>query len=282
MAVAQSGGYTSASQKLGLSQSTVSSHVAKLEHQLGVQLLRYDNRKVTLTQVGEQVYESAKLMLLEQDHLFETARTPSSSQLRFGASIAFEQDFFFDRVITPFIRHNSNILFKLWFGHSVELAERIHDGDLDLALILAWKVPADLRPENAGSVDFRFLISKDHPLAGKVVTPATVASLGIITAPLDSLEWSYYSRVLSELNLSPSDVKLEISGIQARMIAARHGLGVVGTFYPSYADPQSIEGLVPLQLDRPVPRVQTNLLRSRKNQANSAAIALANWIKTIE
>lgn len=281
VAIVETGGYTSAARRLGLSQSTVSSHLAKLEHQLGTQLLLYENRNIRLSAVGKQVYEVAKHMLQEQDQLVDLVRTRHSAQIRFGASIAFEQDYFFKTVIAPFYKRDSTILLSIWFGHSLELAERVLCGDLDLGLILAWKIPAGLQIENEGPAIFKFLVSTDHHLAGQVVSPEMIASAGIIAAPLDSLEWSYYARVLAELNLTPSDVSLEISGIQARMIAARQGLGVVGVFYPHYGSPDKGSGLVELELDRPYPVTDIVLIRARKGPVNLAAAELATWIRSV-
>lgn len=279
--VVETGGYTAASEKLGLSQSTVSTKVAKLEHQLGAQLLRYENRNVLLTQTGEKVYETSKAMLQNQDHLFDIARSHGSSQIRFGASIAFEQNYFLEKAIAPFIRQNDGVLVKLWFGHSVQLAERVRIGDLDLALVLSWKVPEGLWTQRLGLAEFRFLVNQENPLAGQIVSPQAIAAEGIISAPLDSIEWSFYGKVLAELDLLPSDVKFEISGVQARMLAARQGLGVVGIFFPDYGIHELDCGLSQLQLDRASPTTEMLLVRSRKGPVNEVVVNLGNWIRTL-
>lgn len=279
--VVDTGGYTSAAQKLGLSQSTVSSHVAKLEHQLGTQLIIYDGRDLRLSSLGYQVYESAKVMLREQDSLVELVRSRKDKRVRFGASMAFEQPYFFSSILKPFINRSRDSLLSVWFGHSVELAEKVRAGNLDLALVLSWVVPAGLRVQNQGTAEFKFFVSRNHPLAGKVVSPEMISSAGLISAPLDSLEWKYYAKVLTDFGLSPSDVILEINGIQPRMIAASMGLGVVGVFCPKYASQDLESGLCELSLDRPCPQADIVLLRSRQNATNEAVNQLARLISRV-
>lgn len=279
--VIDTGGYTSAAQKLGLSQSTVSSHVAKLEHQLGIKLIIYDGRDLRLSSLGLQVYKSAKTMLREQDSLVELVRSRKDERVRFGASMAFEQPYFFSSILKPFVSRSSNTLLSIWFGHSVELAERVRTGDLDVALVLSWVVPAGLRVDKEGTAQFKFFVSRSHPLVGKVVSPRMISSAGLISAPLDSIEWKYYSKVLTDFGLSPSDVILEINGIQSRMIAASMGLGVVGVFCPDYARPDLESGLCELSLDRQCPQTDIVLLRSKQGPRSEAVNELARLITRV-
>jgi DNA-binding transcriptional LysR family regulator len=51
--------FARAAQSLGMTRSAVSKHVAQLEAQLGVQLLSRTTRKLSLTEVGERVYEAS-------------------------------------------------------------------------------------------------------------------------------------------------------------------------------------------------------------------------------
>jgi DNA-binding transcriptional LysR family regulator len=48
--------FARAAERLGMTRSAVSKHVAQLESQLGVQLLSRTTRKLSLTEVGERVY----------------------------------------------------------------------------------------------------------------------------------------------------------------------------------------------------------------------------------
>lgn len=60
MMVVQEGSFTAAAQRLGLAQSGISRSVRKLEQRLGLQLLVRTTRKLSLTQAGEQLYQTVQ------------------------------------------------------------------------------------------------------------------------------------------------------------------------------------------------------------------------------
>jgi DNA-binding transcriptional LysR family regulator len=63
--VAESGGFTAASRKLGMSVSSITKSVARLEDELGVQLLNRTTRRMALTDYGQEFYERSVRILAE-------------------------------------------------------------------------------------------------------------------------------------------------------------------------------------------------------------------------
>ena len=63
VAVAQNGSFTTASERVNLSQSTVSQHVRRLEDVLGQPLFERDTRNVRLSPHGEALYRYAERIL---------------------------------------------------------------------------------------------------------------------------------------------------------------------------------------------------------------------------
>ena len=57
--VVESKSFARAAERLGMTRSAVSKHVAQLEGQLGVQLLSRTTRKLSLTEVGERVHAAS-------------------------------------------------------------------------------------------------------------------------------------------------------------------------------------------------------------------------------
>ncbi|GAA5115442.1 LysR family transcriptional regulator [Pseudonocardia adelaidensis] len=281
VAVVDHNGYSAAAGHLGLSQGTVSFHVHGLERHLGVQLLRYERRTVGLTAAGEQVYRWAQRMLRDEQHMVRSLRGGQRGRATLGASIAFEQAFFFDKIVAPYRRAHADVLLSVRFGHSVRLAEAVADHRVDLAYVIGWQVPAGLHYEPLHAARFTLFVARDHPLAREeTVTVAQVAGAGLIAAPLDDVERVHYEKVLDDLDLGPTDVTLEIDGIQARVLAAAAGLGVLGVFHPAYAGPVPPGGLAPLNLDRPLPSVEVGLVSRRADAPAGGAKALADWIRT--
>jgi len=61
-----------------------------------------------------------------------------------------------------------------------------------------------LRYEALHRAAFTFLVAREHPLASRgTVTVADIAAAGLITAPLDQVEWAHYADVLHEVGLGP-------------------------------------------------------------------------------
>ena len=143
------------------------------------------------------------------------------------------------------------------FGRSVGLAEEVLDEELDLAYLLGWQVPTHVRYERLHQTRFTLLVARSHPLASAgTVTAVQVARAGLITAPLDDVEWVHYGQVLREIDLVLSDTTLDNDGIQARFLAAAAGMGVVGVFRLAYADDDVGDTLTALRMDRPMPSVE--------------------------
>lgn len=280
VAVVDHNGYSAAAGHLGLSQGTVSFHVHGLERHLGVRLVHYERRAVRLTTAGEQAYRWAQRMLRDEQQLVRSVRGGHGGRVTVGASIAFEQAFFIDKVIAPFRRAHPDVLLSVRFGHSVALAEAVGDYRLDLGYVIGWQVPAGLHYEPLHRSRFTLLVAREHPLAREeTVTVAQVADAGLITAPLEDVEWVHYEKVLRELDLGPTDVTLEIDGIQARVLAAAAGLGVLGTFLPDYAGPDAAGQLTSLRLEQAMPSVEAGLVGRRAETPTDGVRSLVDWIR---
>ncbi|HEV7802749.1 MAG TPA: LysR family transcriptional regulator, partial [Burkholderiales bacterium] len=67
--VVESGGFTSAAQRLGLSVSAVTKNVSRLETDLGAQLLTRTTRRITVTDFGREYYASCRKVLSEIENV---------------------------------------------------------------------------------------------------------------------------------------------------------------------------------------------------------------------
>ena len=276
-------GYSAAARHLNLAQPTVSHHVGELEKTLNTPLLHYEQRAVHLTPAGEEVYRVALIMLREQERLAESLkdiRQGRRGRVRLGASIAFEQMYFMERVIAPFCRAHQGTLLSLRFGHSRSEAQAVVDRELDLAYVISWQLPDEVHFERLHDAKLTFLVSPTHALAAKDhVTVDHVGDAGLITAPLASVESSYYHQVLREFGLSGDHSVLEIDGMQSRVLAAEANLGVMATFLPDYARDRAPGSLVPLDVDGPDTTVEIGLVRRQGQQLTSSTRALADWLR---
>ncbi len=88
--------FTKAAQRLDITRSGVSKHIAGLEAELGVQLLMRTTRKLSLTDVGERVYASCARIAEDVESAREAALTHRSQvagHLRIAAPLALGRDY---------------------------------------------------------------------------------------------------------------------------------------------------------------------------------------------
>lgn len=86
------GGITAAARALGLSKSTISTQITRLEARLGVRLVERTSRRVALTREGEQLLPRIQSMLAEADYLLDDTlrvRTSPRGMVRIAVTPAF-------------------------------------------------------------------------------------------------------------------------------------------------------------------------------------------------
>src|SRR3546814_308453 len=79
LAVAETGSLTAAARRLGIAKTMVSTHMQRLEAELGVGLLTRTTRKVSLTEAGQRFYATSRLALRDIDH--------AVTEITYGASV---------------------------------------------------------------------------------------------------------------------------------------------------------------------------------------------------
>jgi DNA-binding transcriptional LysR family regulator len=132
MAVVQTRHFTEAGRRLGLSQSTVSQHVRRLEAIAGRRLLARDTHAVSLTSDGEAMVGFARSILEVQER---AERHFTGSELRGRLRFGVGEDLVLSRlpeILKEFVRANPRVDFELTVGVSAYLYEKLESGELDL------------------------------------------------------------------------------------------------------------------------------------------------------
>lgn len=285
VAVVERNGYSAAARFLHMAQPTVSHHMAELQKSLGSELVRYEQRAVHLTPAGREVYRSALLMLREHEDLQKTLndlKRGVHGRVRFAASIAFEQRYFLEQVIAPFCRSHPGTRLSLRFDHSSRQARAVVDREADLAYVVQWHLPPDVLFEPLHQAPLRFLVPRSHPLAqAESVDIDDVAAAGLITGSFSSVESIYYRQLLRDSGITGEHSVIEVDGMQARVLAAEAGLGVVTTFIPHYASGSVMAPLVQIAVNSPTAEAQIGLVRRPGDDGFDSVNALATWLRHV-
>lgn len=161
------GTFTKAADRLRIAQSAISHHIAKLERDVGVQLLRRERPLVLPTPAGELFAARARQILADvgsaRDEL-QSLRGHLIGEVTFGATLPAASIDLPD-LLAGFRRAYPGVRLRLREGTGAELTQMVHSDALDLAIVSLS--PTDLPRGLVGRV-----IDHDHlVLAGPVGHP---------------------------------------------------------------------------------------------------------------
>jgi LysR family hydrogen peroxide-inducible transcriptional activator len=163
--IADQGTFSNAAETLGTVQSNISNRIARLESELGTELV---NRATgSLTESGVIVVERARRILTE---LRAIASDVSELNAEIRGQVTLGMIGTAGRWIVPLLLENvrhrySHINLRISEGTNSALEPRLVNGQLDLA-VLAWPVMADeLTEVDLFTEDLVVIAHRDHPLA---------------------------------------------------------------------------------------------------------------------
>lgn len=136
LAVVEAGSFTGAAAQCFISQSAISQQIQALERELGVELLRRENRKFTLTEAGKHFYQKGRFLAGEADRLCrETAKIGKNSApyLRIGYLRCYGGPEF-QMAVAEFSRQRPEVSLEITGGNHEELYDALRNGTVDVVL----------------------------------------------------------------------------------------------------------------------------------------------------
>ena len=134
LAVVDCRSFTEAAEQCFISQSAISQQISALEKDLGVELMRREGRKFTLTPAGEYLYHHGRDLLQQAEHLREeTIRIGTDAQppLRIGYLDGYEGKEMQETIFEFTELHPDVLLQVAKFSHE-ELFTQVSQNELDL------------------------------------------------------------------------------------------------------------------------------------------------------
>ena len=145
IAVVRHGTFAAAGERIGLTQSAVSSQIRRLEAALGFELFDRTGRAATLNAAGSQTLARAEEIVLLYAKLGDL---PASEELdgllRIGA-IASVQSSLLPRALVPLRQKYPRLRLNIVPGVSMHLMDQLDAGEIDLAITI--RPPFGLLPE---------------------------------------------------------------------------------------------------------------------------------------
>ncbi|WP_280696182.1 LysR family transcriptional regulator [Kitasatospora sp. GP82] len=195
-AVARLEHVTQAAQLLGMPQPTLSRAVARLEAELGVDLLARQGRTVRLTRAGRLLLGSVERALAELERGAEQARAeadPVAGRVAFGFLHTMGTDAV-PALLRGFRAEHPQVRFQLVQDYVAAMLERLRAGELDLCLVAPLPDASDLTARPLDEQRLYLVVPADHRLAGR----RRIRLAEVADEPFVAVEEGYGLRVITD------------------------------------------------------------------------------------
>lgn len=250
-AAAERGSMTGASQQLMVSQSAISTAVAQLERELGVQLLlRHHARGLTLTAAGEEFYRELRSYLVHTSDLAEVARSAGQAlvgDLSVGCFTTLGP-FELPRLLAACEDEHPGINIAVVEDEHAALKQALRSGRCELALMYDYDLDEDIDHVRVAVAAPYVLVGKGHRLARrKRVALADLADDPMVLLDLPH-SGQYFERMIESAGFRPT-IRHRTSGFETvrAMVASGHGWSVLNQRPASNTTYDGAE-VVPLQI----------------------------------
>lgn len=203
--VVDRGSQTAAAEHLDLSRAMVSRYLAELEGWVGARLLHRTTRKLSLTQVGNELLPHCREMLHTAEMMRATgikANDGPSGNLRVATSQSFAQTWLSPVLVEYLARYPNTSVDVLVGSHAVNLVEE----RIDLALRITNQLEPNQVARHLGDC---------HSVV--CAAPAYLAKAGIPKEPHElaghnCLTYSYFGRSVWQFSGQPGAVQVPVDG----------------------------------------------------------------------
>ena len=258
-AAAELGSMTAAARQLRVSQSAVSTAVAQLENELGVQLLlRHHARGLTLTAAGESFVKELRSFLVHAGELADSAREAGDALVGALSLGCFETlaPFHLPGLLAAYEDRFPKVHVSVVEGEHAQLRRALHDGTCEIALMYALHLDDSIDRLLVDTAPPYAIVAEDHPLArhGRV-SLSELAPEPMILLDLPHSN-AYFESILSSSGLVPQ-VRFRTSGYETvrSLVAHGHGYALLNQ-RPARDETYDGRKVVPLDLSDDLPPLE--------------------------
>ena len=271
LAVAESGSFSTAAERLFLTQPAVSKRIAQLEQQLGTRLFDRVGRRIRLTEAGEALLPRARQVLLELEDMGRAISNLTgtvSGTLRIGTShhIGLHR---LPPVLRRFSREYPDVKLDIHFIDSEEAWEAVLHGDLEMGVVTLPPQPDPrLHSQAVWQDPLVFMAAPEHPLARleRVPLETLTGYSAILPSPVT------FTRRIVESLFEEQALTLNIS-MSTNYLETIHMMVSIGLGWSVLPETMLDDSVVRLNVDTALPvrrlGVVTHPGRSRSNAAGA-------------
>jgi DNA-binding transcriptional LysR family regulator len=193
VSVVETGSFTAAAERLGITKAVVSQQVARLESEFRTSLLVRTTRRVQPTETGQAFYLRCAMILREAEDAFGELADSSaepSGMLRLTAPLDYGVGIVVPAIASFISRYPACKVDAVLSDETLD----IMSGNIELAIRVGWLAETSLQARKIGS--FRQLLVASPSMARQVARlsrPEEIANLPFVanTALRDHLKWNF-------------------------------------------------------------------------------------------
>ena len=285
LAIAETGGFSRAAQRLHRSQPAISRRVGLLEQELGAPLFERIRGRARLTDAGRAFLPHAEATLAAVKDGRDAVRDLQAGA-RAAVSLALVgtlADTQIVDVLHRFARRNKEVRLELRTASSAEVTDLVRRGEATLGLRYFASERKDLVESGAGSEAMLVVAAPGHRLAGRhALKPKALAGerwVGFPPSPGDRDSSGHVlARQLIRAGLDDADLTL-IDSLTAQKRMAQAGFGLALVPESSVRDELRQKTLVTLDVPSMRTSIPITVLHRRSGYLSPAAKALLALLK---
>jgi DNA-binding transcriptional LysR family regulator len=251
--VIEAGGFSAASRQLHIAQPALSIAVRKLEQELELTLLHRGERRITTTVEGEVLLGHARKLLelsataeLEMREL----RGLTKGEVRLGIP-SMLGSYFFPPILMGFKHRYPGLRLSVYEQGTRRLQQMIHDGELDLGVVVADSPPAELETRLLTREEMVACLPAEHPFAAQ----SSISLEAFFSQELVVFKPGYFLREFVDRFSERADkaprIAFETDLIPLTKAIVRQGFGIT-TFLRMGLENEPADGLVAVPFEEPV------------------------------
>ncbi len=219
--------FAKAAEELHLTPPAVTMQVKELEAAVGLPLFDRGARTVALTTTGEYLLVYVRRMLATLKEAEDAmARLKGAQTGRITIGMVSTAKYFLPRLLAKFRAEHRGVEMQLSVGNREQLVKRLHDGEVDLAVMGRPPKELDTRAEPFAAHPHGIVASPEHPLARRRDIPASLlAGEEFIVREPGSGTRAAMEHYFREHHLSPPQV-MEMSSNETIKQAVIANMGV--------------------------------------------------------
>ena len=277
IAVAESGSFSRAAERIFLTQPAISKRIAALEQDIGARLFYRVGRKIHLTPAGEALLLRTRAVLSELEDIKRDI-TNLSGTIAGELSVATSHHIGLHRLPGPLKRFHetyTQVRLNLHFMDSEKACNAVARGELELAVVtLPPSADPPLRVEKIWDDPLDIVVSRSHPLAqAKRVQPAMLLDYpAILPGP------GTYTREIILNALGPLRDRIQV-GMATNYLEVLKMLAAIGLGWSALPRTMIDGGLKVVQIEKMEIQRELGIVTHEKRTLSNAGQAMIRIIR---